>query len=124
MIHNQPASRQDSRVGLVYGLSAYVMWGVFPLSFHALAPVSPLIVLCHRIIWSAVFIGGAGSARREGPAIGCLPRRRRIIGLFAAGSLLITSNWLNFIYAVGGRQTLQASLGYFINPYPTVRGSS
>ncbi len=101
---------------MVYGLSAYTMWGVFPLYFHALAHVSPLVILCHRIAWSTLFIGVVVSVRREWKAIWPLLRSRRNLMLLTAGAVLIALNWLIFIYAVGTNQTLQASLGYFINP--------
>lgn len=115
-----PALSPDSRAGLLYGISAYSLWGVFPIYFHALAHVPPLIVLCHRILWSTLFIAGVVSVRREWPAVGQLLRQPRHLALLSAGSLLIATNWLIFIYAVGSRQTLQASLGYFINPLVSI----
>lgn len=114
------SSPQDSRTGLVYGISAYALWGVFPVYFYVLAHVSPLVILCHRILWSALFIAGVVSVRREWPAIGQLLRNGGVLVMLSMGSLLIAANWLIFIYAVGSRQTLQASLGYFINPLVSI----
>src|SRR5512133_53218 len=112
--HTTVARRQ--RVGLVSGLSAYVCWGVFPLYFRALALVPPLTVLCHRVVWWALFLAVVFTFRNEWHSLPPVFRVRRQVLLLAAGSVLIALNWLLFIYAVGSRQVLQASLGYFINP--------
>src|SRR5207248_6808852 len=71
---------------------------------------------CHRIIWSAVFMGLIVSVRGEWKSIRPVIRSPRSLWLLAAGSMLIALNWLIFIYAVGSGQTMQASMGYFINP--------
>ena len=104
------------RAGLIYGLSAYTLWGVFPLYFKALARVPPLTVLCHRVVWSALFLAVVITARKEWPALSPVLRVPRQMLLLTAGSVLIALNWLLFIYSVGSGQVLQASLGYFINP--------
>jgi chloramphenicol-sensitive protein RarD len=109
-----------SRAGLTYGLSAYIIWGGFPLYFHLVAHVPPLIVLCHRIVWSVLFLAVVVSVRGEWRPIGKLMRHWRTLGLLSLGATLIALNWLLFIYAVGSGQTLQASLGYFINPLLSV----
>ncbi len=110
------SASEHTRAGLVYGITAYSMWGVFPLYFHALADVPPLLVLCHRIVWSALFTALVVTVRREWTPIWPLLRKPRTMVLLSAGAALIALNWLIFIYAVGSHQTLQASLGYFINP--------
>jgi chloramphenicol-sensitive protein RarD len=115
-----PGATPSARSGLVYGLSAYIIWGGFPLYFHLVAHVPPLIVLCHRIVWSVLFLALVVSARREWKPIGRVMRHRRTLGLLSLGAILIALNWLLFIYAVGSGQTLQASLGYFINPLLSV----
>jgi chloramphenicol-sensitive protein RarD len=115
-----PAARRRARAGLLYGLGAYSMWGVFPLYFHALAEVAPWIILCHRIAWSVLFLSLVVSIRGEWNAIGPILRSRRNILLLSAGSVLIALNWLIFIYAVVSRQVVETSLGYFINPLLSV----
>jgi chloramphenicol-sensitive protein RarD len=111
-----PGVSAGSQAGLFYGIGAYTLWGVFPLYFRALAHVPPLVVLCHRVIWSVLFIGLVVSARRDWRHIVTVVRNRRNVALLSVAAVLIALNWLIFIYAVGSRQVLQASLGYFINP--------
>ena len=123
-LNEQPPEREaagqspgrNPRAGLIYALSAYVIWGFIPLYFRALSSVAPLIILYHRIIWSALFIAAVVSARAEWKSVWPVLRSRRNLLLLSAGALLIALNWLIFIYAVATRQLLQASLGYFINP--------
>ncbi len=107
---------RGARAGLVYGLGAYVIWGFIPLYFRTVAEVRPLVVLCHRILWSALFIGLVVGVRGEWKQVRPVLRSRRSLLLLSGGAMLIAINWLLFIYSVSTRQVLQASLGYFINP--------
>jgi chloramphenicol-sensitive protein RarD len=114
------APARNSRAGLLYGLSAYVMWGFIPLYFRVVSEVSPWIVLAHRAVWSALFLVMVVTLRGEWRSIWPTLRRGRNVALLGAGATLIALNWLLFIYAVASRQLLQASLGYFINPLLSV----
>jgi chloramphenicol-sensitive protein RarD len=112
----EAALRLRSGSGLASGLGAYTIWGVFPIYFRAVAHVAPLVVVCHRILWSVLFLSLVISLKRQWRPIALLVRNGRKVLLLLAGAVLIALNWLIFIYAVGSGQTLQASLGYFINP--------
>jgi chloramphenicol-sensitive protein RarD len=112
----KPREQPSSQAGLGYGLAAYALWGFIPLYFRALSEVPPIIILCHRIFWSALFLAAVVSFKGEWKSIGPILRNGRNVGLLAAGAVLIALNWLLFIYAVSTRQVLQASLGYFMNP--------
>jgi len=114
------ARLSGSRAGLIYGLAAYSLWGIFPLYFHALSEVSPWVVLCHRVVWSSLFLVAVISVRGEWKAIWPILRSRRRVLFLSGGSVLLASNWLIFIYAVGSHQVLETSLGYFINPLLSV----
>jgi chloramphenicol-sensitive protein RarD len=119
----QPVAKPSTasrRAGLLYGLSAYLIWGFLPLYFHALGEVPPLIILCHRIVWSALFMALVVSITGEWTALRPVLRSRPKLLLLALGALLIAVNWLIFIYSVATHQLLQASLGYFINPLLSV----
>ena len=107
---------QSSRSGLLCGLAAYTAWGFIPLYFRAVSEVSPLIVLCHRIFWSVLFLVVVISVRYQWAMIWPVFRNRRSMMLLSAGAAFIAINWLIFIYSVVSHQVLQSSLGYFINP--------
>ncbi|WP_119153017.1 EamA family transporter RarD [Caldimonas tepidiphila] len=99
---------------------AFVMWGLFPLYFRALAHVPPLQVLAHRIGWSLAFVLLVLVARRRwGGLLGAL-RRPRVLAVSALSATLLSSNWLVYIWAVHNGHVVEASLGYFINPLVNV----
>lgn len=106
----------EDRSGLAFGLGAYTLWGVFPLYFRVVAHLPPWVVLCHRVLWSMMFLAVVVGFRREWEPVARAFRQRRTVLLLSAGAVLIALNWLIFIYAVGSGQVLEASLGYFINP--------
>jgi len=111
----KPAAN-PARTGLACGITAYTMWGFFPIYFRWLAHVSPWTVLCHRVVWSVLFLSIVVTWRKEWAEVLPIVRKPRNLALLALGGVLIAINWLVFIYAVGSGQTLQSSLGYFINP--------
>ncbi len=105
-----------ARTGVIYGVAAYGLWGVFPLYFKAVRDVAPLEVLAHRVLWSFALLVGLLLWRRELRAAFAALRSRRTLATLVVTTLLIAGNWLVFIWAVSTGRVLQASLGYFINP--------
>ncbi|WP_433212959.1 EamA family transporter RarD [Dactylosporangium sp. CS-047395] len=104
------------RRGYLSALTANVLWGVFPLYFHALRPAGAVEVLAHRVVWSlltmVLVIAAIRHWRRVG---GLLKQTKRMAGL-AAAAVLIAVNWGVYIFAVNTDRVVEASLGYFINP--------
>jgi chloramphenicol-sensitive protein RarD len=97
-----------------------VCWGVVPLYFNALAPVEPLEILAHRIVWSLLFLALLLTvAKRWGDLLGCL-RDRAALRVLLVTTVLIAGNWFVYIYGVSTQQVVQTSLGYFINPLVNV----
>ncbi len=108
------------RSGVLFGIGAYGLWGLFPLYFEQLDPATPLEVLAHRIVWSVVVVVGLLAATHRMRAIRRTvtdPRTRRLL---AVAALLIASNWGVYIYAVSVDRVLEAALGYFITPLVSV----
>lgn len=111
----------SSTLGLIYGFAAYLMWGIFPLFFHSINYVPALEILSHRIIWSFAFVSCIllllpGSWLKLRQAL-------KVPGLWKSllmSALLISTNWLVFIYAVVQGNVLASSLGYFITPLVSV----
>ncbi len=113
--------KRDPKIaGLLYALAAYLAWGLFPAYFHALRQVPPLEVLAHRVVWSALllfaFLAWRGGLRAA--VVAALPARR--LAVLGATTLLISANWLIFIWAVSTGRVLAASLGYFVTPLVNV----
>lgn len=113
---NMKSADAPLSAGLVLGLGAYLIWGLLPAFLKTLSSVSPAEVLAHRILWSALLLGGiVVIGRRWGPVAAAL-RSPRVLGVLALTAALIGGNWLLYIWAVNGGHVLETSLGYFINP--------
>jgi chloramphenicol-sensitive protein RarD len=104
--------------GLLYGIGAYAMWGVFPAFFPLLKPASALEVLAHRIVWTCLLMVVVIAAARRLRDIGLITGRVWL--LLVCASALISINWGIYIYAVNNGHVVDAALGYFINPLVTV----
>jgi chloramphenicol-sensitive protein RarD len=108
------------RAGVLFGIGAYGLWGVFPLYFPLLDPASPMEILAHRIAWSLVVVLGVLAARRRLWALAEVARERRTLALLSGAAVLIAVNWGTYIYAVTSDRTIEAALGYFITPLVSV----
>ena len=104
--------------GLLYGVGAYAMWGVFPAFFPLLKPASALEVLAHRIVWTCLLMVVVVAAARRLRDIRLITGRVWL--LLVCASALISINWGIYIYAVNNGHVVDAALGYFINPLVTV----
>ncbi|PWJ55502.1 chloramphenicol-sensitive protein RarD [Quadrisphaera granulorum] len=109
-----------SRSGTLLGLSAYLLWGLFPLYFPLLAPAGSVEVLVHRVLWTAVLCVLLLSVLHRWRPLLDLARSRRTVGLLALAAVVIAVNWGVYIYATQTAHVVEASLGYFINPLVTV----
>jgi len=110
----------EARKGHLFGLGAYLCWGLFPLYWKLLRPATPIEILAHRIVWSFVLVVLIVTVARGWRRIAALVRRPGKMGLIAAASLLIAVNWGTYIYGVNTDRVVETSLGYFINPLVTV----
>ncbi len=115
-----PEATTPPSAGLVSGVSAYLVWGFFPIYFKALGDVPPLQVVSHRIVWSALFLAILITVRRGWGEVAAALTARGTVLLLATTALLIATNWLVFIIAVGHAEVLQSSLGYFMTPFVSV----
>lgn len=106
--------------GFIFGLAAYSVWGVFPVFFKALVGATPLEIVCHRILWSSIFLLIVVGSRRKLGALWQVTREPRVLLTLCCSTLLIATNWLVFLFAVQRGEVLQSSLGYFITPLVSV----
>jgi chloramphenicol-sensitive protein RarD len=104
------------RTGIINASLAFLCWGLFPLYFHALNEVPPGQILAHRVLWSLLFLTIVLTVRRQWQWLPAVLRQPRVIGSFVASALLLSLNWLVYIWAVNNGHVIEASLGYFINP--------
>ncbi len=110
----------EGRVGVAYGLGAYLAWGFVAIYFKAVAQVPSLEVLAHRIVWSVVLLLFLLRLRGHLRQTLSVFRDRRIMIPLIGTTLLIAVNWFTFIWAVANDRVLEAGLGYFTNPLVNV----
>ena len=102
--------------GYLLAISAFVWWGITPFYFKAIHVVSAGEILAHRIIWSALMLAiylGFSKGQLWSRTKAAIKKHGYLLGLAA---LLLSGNWLIYIYAVVEDHILEASLGYYINP--------
>jgi len=105
-----------AQYGLLAGITAYVIWGFFPVYFKMTQDVPPLEILAHRVAWSLPFAAVIICFRKQWPQIFAALRTPKTLGALTLAGLLIGGNWGLYIWAVQNDQIFQASLGYYINP--------
>ncbi|MCZ2290495.1 MAG: EamA family transporter RarD [Burkholderiales bacterium] len=106
--------------GLLYGLAAFGIWGLFPLYLRELESVPPLEVVLHRSVWSLLLLLVVMTLLRRWAWLRELRHEPRKWFVFVASALLLSVNWLVYVWAIVNGHVLDASLGYFINPLVNV----
>jgi chloramphenicol-sensitive protein RarD len=106
--------------GIVYSLSAYLIWGLFPLYFKQLSLVPALEVVMHRTVWSLLFVLVVLLVLKRWAWMRAVVRQPKVLGAFALSALLLSSNWLIYVWAVQNQHVQETSLGYFILPLVNV----
>src|SRR5580658_6833218 len=109
-----------SRRGLLAAAGAFTLWGLFPIYLHGLAGVSALQVIAHRISWSCLFILAWMLARGELRSLVSTLAKPALLSRLMLTALLITTNWLAYVWSVTHDHIVDTSLGYYINPLMNV----
>ncbi|WP_055505395.1 EamA family transporter RarD [Nonomuraea pusilla] len=110
----------DYRRGVLFGIAAYSMWGLFPLYWPLLKPSGAVEILAHRMVWSLAAVAVVLLVRRHWSWMRELLRQPAKLGLLALAAVVITVNWGTYIYAVNTGHVVESALGYFINPLVSV----
>ncbi len=111
-----PPVLSDAHKGVLLGLAAFSLWGFYALFFKMLAHISPLEIVAHRAFWAVPFSGAILFAMGRTSDIGRAFRSPQVLMTLCLTTLLVAVNWGFFVWAVGVGRTLEASLGYYINP--------
>ena len=102
--------------GLLTVLSAFLIWGCFPLYFKELIEYDAIEIIVHRVVWTFVILLGITIITRRFRWIDQIKKQPKWLFLTFLASVLIATNWLVYVWAVTHDQVLEASLGYFIHP--------
>ncbi len=102
--------------GVLSGIGAYVLWGLFPVYWRLLHHVPAVQIIGHRIIWSFIFLIIIVSLKGRWKKFFSSVASKKVFFTFLAASVLLTVNWFVFIWGVNTERIVETSLGYFINP--------
>lgn len=113
-------SSHSEYIGILYGASSFIAWGLFPLYWKLLKNVPAIEILAHRILWSFVFVGVLVLALHKWSNVkGALKEKRNLFYIFLC-SILVSFNWFTYIWAVNSNHIIESSMGYYINPLMSV----
>jgi chloramphenicol-sensitive protein RarD len=97
-------------------VSAYVLWGLFPLYWPLLQPANPLEIVSHRAVWTMVFCIVVLALTHALKSTLATFKRPKVAIKLLTTTILISINWLVYIWATNNNHVVEASLGYYINP--------
>jgi chloramphenicol-sensitive protein RarD len=101
--------------GIWYALGAYVFWGLFPIYWKWLQDIPALQVIGHRVSWSFIFLMVVILTTKQWAKLR-LALTWRVLGIYLIAGLLLSANWLIYVWGVNSGHIVETSLGYFINP--------
>ncbi len=112
--------RSRATTGLLFGVSAYLIWGSFPLIITASAFANPLETVVWRVVFGFLFAALLVSITKAWRPIIELAKSPKKLGWIAVAALFIFINWETYVIAIVTGNTIESSLGYFINPLITI----
>ena len=110
------APHTESQKGLISGIAAFTIWGLFPVYFVWTRAVPATELVAHRVLWSLPFGLAVLLLLRQWRPLLAIFRQPRTLSLLALASILLAVNWGFYIYAIQIDEIFQGSLGYYINP--------
>lgn len=115
---------KNYKMGICYGLGAYLLWGVLPVYWKLLQQVEAMEILASRFLWSAVFVFFLLVVTRQLPTF--IKETKAIFSIWKTSmcmllaAIMISFNWGIFIWAVEAGRIVETSMGYYINPLMNV----
>jgi chloramphenicol-sensitive protein RarD len=110
----------DTLWGVIYAVSAFLIWGISPIYWKALRSVPAFEIILHRIVWSFFLLVPLIIIMRRWQEFIAVFKNLRTLLILLFTALIVGGNWLLYIWAVNSDHLLQASLGYYINPLVNV----
>jgi len=113
---NKQPQNEDTLRGFGFAMGAYVFWGFLPLYLKLMDHITAVEVVAHRVIWSIPIAGLVLIVLRRTGDIGPALRDPRSLAMAGVTAALVSINWGVYIWAIAAERTLDAALGYYINP--------
>lgn len=110
------SKRSEYSLGLLFGFSSYIMWGLFPLYWPLLEPANPLEIVSHRAVWTLVFCLIVLALSKQILTTLTVMKNPKTMAALLLSTILVSINWITYIWAVNHGHVVEAALGYYINP--------
>ena len=110
----------ENRLGQLYAIIAFLFWGLTPIYYKQISSVEPFEILAHRVMWSVVVLLILLQVTKQFSYLKEVFKNLKTMKYLFFASILISINWLTFIWAITNNKIVEASLGYFINPLVNV----
>ncbi len=108
--------RSEYSLGLLFGFTSYILWGLFPLYWPLLQPASPLEIVSHRAVWTLVFCLIVLALTKQIHSTFAVMKNPRAMAALLLSTILVSINWVTYIWATNNGHIVEAALGYYINP--------
>jgi chloramphenicol-sensitive protein RarD len=108
--------RSEYSLGLFFGFTSYILWGLFPLYWPLLEPASPLEIVSHRAVWTLVFCLIVLALSKQIHSTFAVMKNPRAMAALLLSTILVSINWVTYIWATNNGHIVEAALGYYINP--------
>jgi chloramphenicol-sensitive protein RarD len=103
--------------GVIMAIGGFGWWAtITPLYYRAIDEVPIGELIAWRVISGLPALWILLWATRRLPQWWAALRDPRVLGVLAVSAVLITINWVVFVWAVVDNRLSEASLGYYINP--------
>jgi chloramphenicol-sensitive protein RarD len=112
----KPQKQKEALIGVLNAIGAFLIWGLSPIYFKALAHVPAFEILLHRMVWSFIFLFPIVIFTGRWKEFSAAIANRKTLLILIGTTLLVSCNWFVFIWAINSGKILHTSLGYFINP--------
>jgi chloramphenicol-sensitive protein RarD len=115
-IPSSQSHQRESSAGAIYASFAFLIWGISPIYWKQLLAVPSLEIVMHRVVWSPLFLLPMLIVqKRQGEFAATLKHPGTLLGLLFT-TILISANWLVFIWAINNEHVLETSIGYYMTP--------
>ncbi len=110
----------EEKKGTIYAVLAFTFWGLVPIYFKLVSHVTAFEVLIHRILWSVLFLYLILLFTKSLKKLSVIFQDKKKLKILFISAILVSTNWLTFIWAISNNKIIEASLGYYINPIVSV----
>lgn len=108
------SSLPEEKKGFLTAITCYVIWGSVPLYWKQIQHIPALELISHRVIWSSLFCLGLTLILKNHHKV--FETLKKSFWTLLLTTLLVSTNWLIFVWAVNQNRIIETSLGYYMNP--------